>query len=177
MPTIAVIKQANQDQIAIESPYDADYVAELKSEIETRKWAGKGTGWVIANSEADTAIEIASRHYDEVIDARNGASKAEIEDAKLEAEIEEVEANQAYILENAERIANYIAELDEVIGRYSFNSKSRIKHAYVMDRALLGHSLNNARIDVERMTELQVRGLAAAVRYLKAHTAGPKKYR
>ena len=176
--TIATIRQHNEEQIAIESPYNPDFVAALKTEIpwNSRTWAGKGAGWLVTNAEAGAAVEVASRHFDQVLDIRDGMSEDDVEEAKLAAEIVVIEANQRYILESKERIEGIIEELDAIIARYSFQSKSRIKGAYAKDRALLRHSLANARLPLDELTELHVRGLAAAVRYLESNR-GIKRYR
>jgi hypothetical protein len=42
-----------------------------------------------------------------------------------------------------------------------------VKAGKARTRALLHHALDNARIPVEKLTELHVRGLAAAARYIE----------
>lgn len=167
---IATIRQHNENQIAIDTPYSSDFVSELKSTIHytERKWAGKGTGWLVSNSFADEAMAITRRHFETVVDARdNNISETDIEDARIEAEIEAIGQNQEFILDNEDWIQEAIEALDSSIARYSMHSKSRIKARKARDRALLFHSLNNAQMPVERLTELHVKGLAAAVRLIK----------
>lgn len=170
----AIITQANENQIAIDSPYNANWLDEFKSSIyyTGRKWGGKGTGWLVNNAVADEAIAVTAKYF-EIQDRRgkNADQVAEMEDAAdeaaLEAEIEQIKANQAYIRERADAIERIISELDSAIGRYSYRSKSHIKGAFAKDRALLAHSLSNAELPIEQLTELHVKGLAAAVRLLE----------
>jgi hypothetical protein len=162
------MKQAiitKQDKkIAFETPYDRDFVDVLKDEISDRQWDRDNKVWLVAEAEAGKAIEIAARYF-EVIDGRD-KSADEVEEAQIGAEITQIKANQAMILERQEYIEEIIGKLDVAISRYSFNSKSSIKGAMARDRALLEHSLDNARLPVERLTELHVRGMAAALRLI-----------
>lgn len=170
----AIITQANETQIAIDTPYDANWLDDFKKAIHytNRKWGGKGIGWLVDNEAAETAIAFTAAHFE--IQDRRGKSTDEVADmedaadeAKLEAEIEQIKANQAYILDHTETIERIIGELDTAIGRYSYGSKSYIKGAFAKDRALLAHSLSNAGLSIEQLTELHVKGLAAAVRLLE----------
>jgi len=171
---IAIITQANEHQIAIDTPYNPEWLDEFKSVIHytNRKWGGKDTGWLVDNGLAGKALEITAKHF--TIQDRRGKDEDEIikmsdtvEDATLEAEIAQIQANQAYIKEHTGTIEQIIHDLDVVIARYSYRSKSRVKGAYAQDRALLAHSLTNANQPLESLVEVQVRGLAAAVRLLQ----------
>jgi len=169
----AIISQQNE-WVALQTPYDRDFVDALKSAVAytDRKWNATEKVWLVTEIEASKAIEIASRFFD-VQDQRGkntqqvAKMEAAAEEKALEAEIEQIKANQTYILESEERIEGIIEDLSGRISRYSFRSKSNVRYGLAQDRALLQHSLDNARIPVERLTELQVRGLVAAVRYLK----------
>lgn len=170
----AIITQANENQIGIESPYDPDWLEDFKKAIHytNRKWNRDQRIWLVDNEAAETAIAFTEAHFE--IQDRRSKSADEISDmedaadaANLEAEIGQIKANQAYILQRAEIVARIIKELDSAIGRYSYGSKSYIKGAFAKDRALLAHSLSNAKLPIEQLTELHVRGLAAAVRLLE----------
>jgi len=169
---IATIEQKG-GWVSIQTPYNSDFVDALKSAIAytDRKWDRPTKCWLIAEAEAPSALTVATRFF-EVQDHRGkdarqiAAMEDETENKALIAEIEQIKADQAYILENEERIEQVIKDLSVQISRYSFSSKSSIKGNLARTKALLQHSLDNARISVERLTELQVKGLASAVRYL-----------
>lgn len=160
------------DKVALQTPYNQDFVSDLKSEIADRQWDRNNKVWLVANDEADKAIEITKRYF-EVIDGC-GKSDEDMEDAQIEAEIVQIKANQAAILEQEDYIEEIVGKLDTAIARYSFRSKSHIKGAMARDRALLEHSLSNARLPVEQLTELHVRGMAAALRLIEGGYKPPK---
>lgn len=164
----AIITEQN-DKIALQTPYNRDFVGELKSKIADRQWDRDNKMWLVVNDEADKAIEIAARYF-EVIDGRGKGSEA-VEEAQIEAEIGQIKANQVWIIEHDDYIRDVIGALNIAISQYSFRSKSSIKGRMCRDAALLSHSLNNARMPVEQLTELHVRGLAAARRLLKCSIA------
>jgi len=153
------------DMIALQTPYDRDFVDALKSGISDRRWDRDNKVWLVAEAEADKAIEIVARYF-EVIDGRDKDTD-EVEEAQLEAEIAQIQANQAWIIEHEDHIIKAMNALDTQISGYSFRSKSAIKGRMCRDAALLGHSLNNAKMPIEQLTELHVRGLAAARRLLE----------
>lgn len=51
------------DQITVTSPYDADFVAELKSGLTSRRWNPEKKIWTVDVKERQNLIEIASRYY------------------------------------------------------------------------------------------------------------------
>jgi hypothetical protein len=168
----AIITEQN-DKIALQAPYNQAFVSEIKSELADRRWDRNNRVWLVAEDEADKAIEIASRHF-EVIDGRS-KSDEEMEEAQIDVEIAQIKASQAAILEQEEYIGEIVGKLDTAISRYSFRSKSYdVKGAMARDRALLEHSLNNARLPVERLTELHVRGIAAALRLIEGGYKPPR---
>ena len=170
----AEIRPIADGKIEIASPYNAEFVAALKSEIpaNSRQWDGSKKVWVIEEAEAEAAVEVAARFY-AVFDRRT-MSAAAVEDGMIEAEIAEIKANQKAVIDATDWIEAKIEEMDGIISRYSFRSHSSVKAAYAQDRALLGHALHNASLPVEQLAEVQVRGLAAAVRYIEV---GGKSYR
>jgi ribonuclease HI len=60
--------QYTLSQITITSPYDADFVSELKSGLKSRRWNPKKKGWIVDIKERQKLIEIASRFYQVVED-------------------------------------------------------------------------------------------------------------
>ena len=53
-----------ETHITITSPYDADFVAELKSGLKSRKWHPVKKAWIVDIKEQHKLIEIAGRFYD-----------------------------------------------------------------------------------------------------------------
>lgn len=151
--------QKNKTGITLKTEYNQGFVAELKESIppSERKWDSYHKVWGVSAEYADKATEIYNRYFGDT-------------DAQIEKEIEQIKANQAAILEMEEHINEAIAALDDAISRYSFQSKSSIKGRMCRDMALLRHALNNARVPVDELVELQVRGMAAAIRLLRENS-------
>ena len=166
------IVTTQDDRVALKTPFDREFLSDLKSAIADRAWDRDNKVWLVSAAEADRAVAIAA-HYFKVIDGR-GKNANEIEDSQIEAEISQIEENQAAILEQESRIEEIIDKLNTAIGRYSFRSKSSVKGALARDRALLEHSLRNARLPIERLTELHVRGMAAALRLIEGGYKPPR---
>ncbi len=162
----AIIKSQG-DMLAIQTPFNRDFINNLKKEIPhtDREWDSSSKSWLVDPLHEKKVVEITGRYFD-IIDGRQ-KSTAEIEDAQIESEIARIKTNQEYILANQDRIEQIIEDLSYKIGRYSYGSKSTVRYGLAQDRALLQHSLSNAKQPVEELAELQVRGLAAAVRYLQ----------
>ncbi len=154
----AIITQKDQ-AIAIQTPYDANFVAALKSGIDwqARKWDRESKCWLVSDAVAEKAIAIAAQYFD--VQDHRGKSKAESAEAK-------VKANQRFILEHEEWIDQAIDALNLEIGRRSLTSKSPGRMRY--DRSLLRRSLKDARRPMERMTELRTQKLAEAVRLVRS---------
>lgn len=138
-------------------------IKEIKR-LEGRRWDAASKAWFVPSASKAEAVEILSKFF-EVVDAEK-VGESGVKLAKLNAMINEIIENQKYILSHKERIEELIAEKDAQVRGYSYRSTSRVKAALAADSALLWHALENATLDPSRMTELQVRGLAAAVRYL-----------
>ena len=163
------------NQIAIISPYNADFVAALKTEVPAaaRKWDAVAKTWTVSADYGDVVAGLMSRHYGLFVDERvadkgeQAAVEEQIEDAALEAEIEQIKANQAWIIQNEDDIRELIGKLSQRISRYSYTSKNSEKAAFASDRALLEHALDNARLPLEQLAEVQVRGMAAVVRRMQ----------
>lgn len=157
---VATLTTVGQE-IKIESPYDGDAVQAIKG-IEGRRWDAASKAWFVPADAKAEAVEVVGKFF-KVVDA----DRQNVKMAKIDALMEEVAENQKYILDSQERIEAIIEDLSGSISRYSYNSSSNIKAGKIQDRALLQHSLDNARLDSSKMTELQIKGLAAAVRYLE----------
>jgi hypothetical protein len=173
-PILKAVISQNNEMIALQTPYNRDFVNDLKAEIHytERQWDATNKYWWVVKAQENKALEIAARYF-EIIDGRN-KSVDEIEDAQIEGEIAQIIANQEEILKNKEYIQEIIERLSQAINRYSYGSKSAIKYALAKDRALLDHSLSNACIPVEQLTELQVRGMVAALRLIDGGYNAPK---
>ncbi len=57
-------------QIIVTSPYDADFVSELKSGLKSRRWNPEKKGWIVDIKERQKLIEIANRFYQVVEDSQ-----------------------------------------------------------------------------------------------------------
>ena len=162
----ATISQSG-NRISIQGPYDADFIKAIKDAVpyQSREWDGAHKAWLVDAEFEKTALKVAGQYY-EIIDARK-LNAEQVEEAKLNDEVKRIKANQEYVLANEKWINDRIESLSSEISRYSMRSVSNVKHGNVMDRALLQHALDNARIPIEKLTELQVRGLQAARRYVE----------
>lgn len=162
------------DRIAISTPFDRDFVDDLKNAIHytAREWDRANKLWMINEAEAKAALEATRRHF-EILDGR-GISQDEIEAAQLDAEIGQIKANQEMLIEKQTYIEKVIAALNTAIKRYSYTSKSTIKACLARDRALLSHSLESATLPTEQLAELQIRGMAAALRLIDGGYKGPR---
>lgn len=60
-----------ETQITITSPYDADFVAQLKSELKSRRWHPVKKAWIVDIKERNKLTEIASRFYSLIEDDQN----------------------------------------------------------------------------------------------------------
>lgn len=149
-------------EIKIESPYDGDAVRAIKA-IEGRRWDASSKSWFVPIEAKAEAIEVIGKFF-KVVDP----ATANVKMAKIDALMAEVSENQKAILDNQERIEGLIEDLSGQIRRYSPRSVSSVKAGKAQDRALLQHALDNAKLDPASMTELQIKGLAAAVRYLES---------
>lgn len=158
------------------TPYNRDFVDALKESVPhtERKWVADKKLWVVTDNHGDKVVALAKEHFDSVIDNRSG--DVDVESEKLEAEIAQAQADRDFIVSHTGDIEAIIGELSDVISRYSYGSVSRVKAAYAKDRALLQHSLDNARTPVDEMTELQIRGLSAARRYLESNNFSMERH-
>ncbi len=154
------------DKVALQTPYEPEFVTALKQAIDytDRTWDREHKVWLVNASAAAEAIEVTRRYFD-VLDVRNKSAE-DVEEALIDAELAEIEANRQFILERAEEIEKRIGALDANVKSYSYSSRSVHKAAQARESALLAHALSNARMAAEELTEMQVRGLAAAVRKL-----------
>lgn len=168
-PTIT--QYGKGEWIAIVTQFNREFVDDLKDAVspEWRQWGGKQDGWIIAPAGIASAIQVARKHFPDILDTRE-MSGQDVDDAQLEAEIAEIKANQAYLLGSEDWIWEAIAALDSAMSDYSPRSHSRVKSRMARDAALLRHSLENARLPLEALTELHVRGLAAACRLARENT-------
>jgi len=165
----AIITSAGK-QIGFKAPFNPQFLTEFKSAVDwrARKWDKADKVWLVDENEADQAIEVAARFF--TIQDMRGKTAEESEDAALEVEVAQIEADQKYILSKEVHIEKAISALSDAISGYSFRSKSTIKGRMARDRALLSHAIDNAKTPIESLTELQVRGMAAAVKLLENHS-------
>ena len=67
--------QQTGSQILVSSPYDADFVSELKSGLKSRRWNPEKKGWIVDIKERQKLIEITSRFYQVVEDKQTAETK------------------------------------------------------------------------------------------------------
>jgi ribonuclease HI len=67
MNKTANIRYADRNMF-IKTPYDAAFVAELKSAVKARKWNPESKEWVIDIKERAIALELVKRYYDVIED-------------------------------------------------------------------------------------------------------------
>jgi hypothetical protein len=84
------------------------------------------------------------------------------EDEILDAEIAEIQKLQKWILEDEAIVLAEAQQLDERVNSYSFRSKSSIKSSLAKDAACLHHAIASAKLPVEKLAEIQIRGMKAA---------------
>ena len=76
--------QCTGGQIIVTSPYDADFVSELKSALKSRRWNPEKKCWTVDIKERQKLIEIASRFYQVVED--NQPAETPVSSSRLNAE-------------------------------------------------------------------------------------------
>lgn len=163
----AIIKESS-NRIALATPWNADFVSDLKAATVSRKWDGGAKTWTVEAAEADVAIAIAGKYFD-VVDARQ-MSAGQVEDAKLAAELAVVRDDQKYILSRREWIEGAIEALNENVRTYSSMSTSRVKARKSHDATLFYHALRYAQMPVEDLTEMQIRSLSSARRLAEGNS-------
>jgi hypothetical protein len=84
------------------------------------------------------------------------------EDEVLDAEIAEIQKLQGWILEDEAQVLAEAQSLDAKVKGYSFRSKSSVKASLARDAACLHHAINSAKLPVEKLAEIQIKGMKAA---------------
>lgn len=83
--------QYTGNQLIITSPYDADFVLELKSGLKSRRWNPETKGWTIDIKERHKLIEIARKFY-QVIE-QNQPAETPVSPLRFNAEPFETSSN------------------------------------------------------------------------------------
>jgi hypothetical protein len=84
------------------------------------------------------------------------------EDEVLDAEIAEIQKIQKWILEDEVEVLDEALRLDTKVKSYSFRSKSSVKASLAREAACLHHAITSAKIPVEKLAEIQIKGMKAA---------------
>jgi hypothetical protein len=139
----------------------------LKDEIpyEDRRWDRERKAWVVSAAQAEKAIEITARFY-QIVDGRQ-MDAGDVEATKIDAELEQIRADQALVLENEAYLQEKIEKLDAEVDAFSPRSKSLVKYNKAADSRLYYHAIQNARTPAEQLTELQIKSLAKVARMLR----------
>lgn len=71
-------------EIVVTSPYDANFVSELKSGLKSRKWNPEKKGWIVDIKERQKLIEIVSRFY-QIVEG-NQPTETPVSNSRFDAE-------------------------------------------------------------------------------------------
>ena len=91
--------QYTGDQIIVTSPYDANFVSELKSGLKSRRWNAEKKYWIVNIKERQKLIEIASIFYQVVEDIQ----PTEIPVSSSSLNVEPIEASSGIEMESVLR--------------------------------------------------------------------------
>lgn len=130
-----------------------DMLAEVKA-IPGRRWDGERKLWKLPLTLAE---------------AKDALSEYQIlsdEDEVIDAEIAEIAKLQQMILEDEEKVLAEVQSLDAKVKNYSFRSKSSIKASLATEAACLRHAIASAKMPMEKLTEMQIKGMKAACRLM-----------
>lgn len=155
---IATVRR-DGDKIKIFSPYNENYVDELKGNLpySQRKW--NGTEWEVTYSERNAQLvnDLVDRHYHRMDASElNFAQRKQVR-AYLQAE--RIKVSQKVILDNSDAINARIDSLTETIDSYGFSSQSSKKMNAITERARLEYTLQDARKNPYKLEEIQYRSL------------------
>jgi hypothetical protein len=153
-------------KIHVATPYNADFVSDLKSNIapSMRTWDSRQKVWVVDPSARGTVDDL-TKQYFHALDG-DKMTAAHIKQVKTYVRTTRIKNNQRIIGQRQADIEKRIADLSDQIGRYSYSSRSARKHDLIRKRALFEHVLRDAKAKPEEMEDIQIRGLAAAIREL-----------
>lgn len=84
------------------------------------------------------------------------------EDEVIDAEIAEIKQLQEWILEDEEEVLAEAQRLDLKVKSYSFRSRSSVKAAIATNAACLHHAIHSAKLPIEKLAEIQIRGMKSA---------------
>lgn len=57
------IKKISETEIAVYTPYNAQFVSDLKAQISGRKWNPADKSWICNASDRDVIVNLLSKHY------------------------------------------------------------------------------------------------------------------
>jgi hypothetical protein len=130
-----------------------DILTSVKA-VPGRRWDGDRKLWILPLTIAE---------------AKEALSEYKIlgdEDEVIDAEIAEIEKLQKWILEDEEKVLTEAQSLDTKVKSYSFHSKSSVKASLATEAACLHHAINSAKMPIEKLAEIQIKGMKAACKYM-----------
>jgi hypothetical protein len=163
---VAVIGKNKGGGTTFETPYNRDFVDDLKNNIaySMRQWNPSKKRWVVAPEAADVARDIASQYFHVADGTKLNASQ--IKQVKQAVRTTRIKSTQKKLRQNVDRIESKIADLDEVISGYSYSSRSRRKADAIRRRAMFQYTLRDLSMKHEDMEDIQMRGMAKAAEEL-----------
>jgi hypothetical protein len=155
-----------KDVILVKTPYSADFVSDLKSNINYagRKWNDIKKRWEVEASERNQKIvdDLVSKYFHRV--DQSGWTSDQTKQVSKYLRTVRNKANQDIIKQHSDELRSEINDLDQEIASYSYSSTSRHKQRAITRRALLEYTLRDMNADPATLEEIQERSLAKVVR-------------
>ena len=154
MATIDTLQIEAEGQVYTVTGGDFDNMLAEVQGITDRRWDGDRTLWILPLTLAD---------------AKKALSEYKIlgdEDEVIDAEIAEIAKLQKWILEDEQEVLDEAQRLDAKVKSYSFNSKSSVKASIARNAACLHHAINSAKMPIEKLAEIQIKGMKAACKLM-----------
>jgi len=163
---IATTRTMDNGSLVIHSPYNAEFVQDLRDNIASsmKKWDGRSKTWTIHPSAADKAHVIAARHY-HALDEKSGGSD-NLKKIRRAHEVMRVQDDQKYLQKHEPQIEARIQELEYEVSRTSRRRKPDV----LRRQALYTYALLDSRAKpeglqrVQRLSLAKVRGLLEGTR-------------
>lgn len=154
MATITTLKIEIEKKEFILTGKDFYEILEDVKAIQGRRWDGDRKLWILPLTLAE-----AKESFSEY-------KMLEDEEEVINEEITEIQKLQGWILEDESQVLEKAQNLDAKVKGYSFQSKSSVKASLARDAACLHHAINSAKLPVEKLTEIQIKGMKTACRLM-----------
>jgi len=147
------------------TPYNAEFVSDLKSNVvaSKRTWDSERRRWLVDPSERKTAMAVMRDHFNVADQDKIGVEG--VRKLHKDTKITRIKNNQKIIRANQEKFTNEISVLEDEIGSYSRQSRSRRKMDDLRRKALFEYALRDSRSrKIDEFKDIQIRGMSAAIR-------------